>query len=145
MVLQRSWKPPGASLWGFESLALRKKINRTRGCYPLFVFFAISFLGEVLEWLKRLPWKGSIPARVSWVRIPPSPQNNFYVVYFTYILKGLKDSKYYYGSTGNIASKLIQHNTGKVKSTKYRRPLILHYSEEFQSKQEAASRERFYK
>ena len=70
MVLQRSWKPPGASLWGFESLALRKYIQN-KGLQPLVLFYS----GEVLEWLKRLPWKGSIPARVSWVRIPPSPQN----------------------------------------------------------------------
>ena len=83
--------------------------------------------------------------RDSFGGIPPSPQNNFYVVYFAYILKSLKDSKYYYGSTDNIASRLIQHNTGKVKSTKYRRPLILQYSQEFHPKQEAASRERFYK
>src|SRR5262245_56549619 len=31
--------------------------------------------GEVAEWLKALPWKGSIPATVSRVRIPPSPHD----------------------------------------------------------------------
>ena len=30
--------------------------------------------GEVQEWLNWLPWKGSVFARVPWVRIPPSPQ-----------------------------------------------------------------------
>lgn len=66
-------------------------------------------------------------------------------MYFAYILKSLKDSKYYYGSTGDIESRLIQHNSGKVKSTKNRRPLTLHYSEEFKSKQEVLARERFFK
>jgi hypothetical protein len=30
--------------------------------------------GEVSEWLKEHAWKVCIPARVSRVRIPPSPQ-----------------------------------------------------------------------
>ena len=53
-------------------------------------------------------------------------------MYFAYILKSLKDNKYYYGSTGNIESRLKQHNYGKVKSTKNRIPLILHYSKQSQ-------------
>ena len=32
--------------------------------------------GEVQERLNWPPWKGGIPATVSWVRIPPSPQNS---------------------------------------------------------------------
>ncbi len=31
--------------------------------------------GEVAEWLKAPVSKTGIPVRVSWVRIPPSPQN----------------------------------------------------------------------
>ena len=37
--------------------------------------FSIENLGEVQEWLNWLPWKGSVLARVPWVRIPPSPHN----------------------------------------------------------------------
>jgi hypothetical protein len=29
--------------------------------------------GNVSEWFKVPPWKGGIPERVSWVRIPPFP------------------------------------------------------------------------
>ena len=35
--------------------------------------------GEVQEWLNWLPWKGSVSARVPWVRIPPSPP--FFIFY----------------------------------------------------------------
>ena len=66
-------------------------------------------------------------------------------MYFVYILKSLKDNKYYYGSTGNIENRLKQHNHGKVKSTKNRRPLILHYSEQFEHKTDALKREIFFK
>ena len=66
-------------------------------------------------------------------------------MYFAYILKSLKDNKDYYGSTGNIESRLKQHNYGKVKSTKNRIPLILHYSEQFDNKSDAIKREIFFK
>ncbi len=39
----------------------------------MYICIAISS-GEVQEWLNWLPWKGSVPVRVPWVRIPPSPQ-----------------------------------------------------------------------
>ncbi|KXK41860.1 MAG: protein containing GIY-YIG catalytic domain-containing protein, partial [Chlorobi bacterium OLB5] len=58
-------------------------------------------------------------------------------MYFAYILKSLKDNKYYYGSTGDIKNRLKQHNYGKVKSTKHRMPFILHYSEQFENKSDA--------
>ena len=63
-------------------------------------------------------------------------------MYFVYILKSLKDQKYYIGSTADIASRLAYHNAGKQRSTKNRRPFILVYSEEFLSKSEAEHRER---
>jgi len=66
-------------------------------------------------------------------------------MYFTYILKSLKDKKYYYGSTSHLKNRLTQHKYGKVKSTKNRRPLILHYTEQFNTKKEAENRERFFK
>ncbi len=55
------------------------------------------------------------------------------------------DNKYYYGSTGDITSRLKQHNYGKVRSTKGRIPLVLHYSEQFENKSEASKRELFFK
>jgi putative endonuclease len=51
------------------------------------------------------------------------------MLYYAYILKSLKDGKYYYGHTQDIDERLVKHNTGKVKSTKARRPFIIHYFE----------------
>jgi putative endonuclease len=66
-------------------------------------------------------------------------------MYFTYIIKSSKDGKYYYGHTHNIEERILKHNKGRVRSTKARRPFILHYYEEFKTKQEAAKREYFFK
>ena len=60
---------------------------------------------------------------------------------FVYILQSLKDGKYYIGSTGNINKRIQRHNLGMVKSTKYRRPLVLAYLEEMANSSEARRRE----
>ena len=66
-------------------------------------------------------------------------------VFFVYILKSQKDGGYYFGYTSNIETRLNFHNEGFVKSTKGRRPLVLHYLERFDSKSEALKREKFFK
>jgi len=66
-------------------------------------------------------------------------------MFFAYILKSLKDNRFYYGSTSDIKKRLGHHNSGMVKSTKNRRPLKLHYFEEFKTKVEAEKRERYFK
>ena len=66
-------------------------------------------------------------------------------MFFSYILKSAKDGKYYYGSCHAIEIRLKAHNGGKVRSTKGRRPLILHFQESFETKSEALKRENFYK
>jgi len=65
--------------------------------------------------------------------------------YFTYILKSLKDGGYYYGHCENVEKRLKNHNAGKVRSTKGRRPFIIHYTEKYSTKTEAAKREYFFK
>ena len=65
--------------------------------------------------------------------------------HIVYILRSLKVSKYYYGSSSNFNVRLKSHNYGRVKSTKSRRPLVLHYKEEYKTKSEAVKRERFFK
>jgi len=57
-----------------------------------------------------------------------------------YILQ-LSDGSYYIGSTENLERRLIEHNKGKNKSTKNKRPFILKYSEDFPTRGEAQSRE----
>ena len=59
-----------------------------------------------------------------------------------YILKSKKDFKYYIGSTSNLEERLAKHNSGGNISTKNRRPLVLVYSETYNTKTEALSRER---
>ncbi len=66
-------------------------------------------------------------------------------MYFAYILKSVKDNRYYYGSTQNVDNRLIKHNNGGVKATKNRRPFILHYKEEFETRSEAFKREHYFK
>ena len=66
-------------------------------------------------------------------------------MHYLYILKSLRDNKLYIGSTNNLYLRLRQHNNGQSKSTKFRRPFILIYSEEYLSKSEAMKREWYFK
>lgn len=60
---------------------------------------------------------------------------------YTYILE-CKDGTYYTGWTNNLEKRLKDHNDGKgAKYTKPRFPVSLVYYEEFQTKEEAMSRE----
>jgi len=63
-------------------------------------------------------------------------------MYFVYIIKSLKDQKYYIGSTSDVEARLAYHNSGRQRSTKNRIPFILIYSEKFVSRSEAEVREK---
>lgn len=65
--------------------------------------------------------------------------------YFVYILKSEVDQTHYYGHTKNLQVRLKDHNSGKVKYTKPRRPWQLHYFEEYETKSEAYKREMYFK
>lgn len=64
---------------------------------------------------------------------------------FVYVLRSDKDERLYIGCTSNLSKRVLEHNAGKVISTKSRRPLKLVYSEGFEDKYEAFFAERFYK
>ena len=66
-------------------------------------------------------------------------------MFYTYILKSLKDQTYYYGSTQNLKERLRIHNSGKVRYTKGHLPYALHYYEPFETRKEASAREHFFK
>ncbi len=66
-------------------------------------------------------------------------------MHIVYVLKSLKDNNLYIGCTSNFDKRLDYHNTGKVDSTKNRRPFILVYKEEYDSIYEAFRAEKFYK
>lgn len=60
---------------------------------------------------------------------------------YTYILK-CADGTFYCGWTNNLKKRLAAHNDGTAaKYTRTRRPVELVYYEEFETKQEAMSRE----
>lgn len=64
---------------------------------------------------------------------------------YVYLLKSLKDNKNYIGSTINYIKRVKQHNKGEVKSTRYRKPLVLVGYQECQSIKEAVKLEKKYK
>ena len=66
-------------------------------------------------------------------------------MWYTYILQSKKNGRYYIGSTDNYHRRFEEHNTGKVKSTRYIRPLILVYKETYKTRKEASKREAYLK
>ena len=65
--------------------------------------------------------------------------------YFVYVLRSQSDGKLYIGSTKNLIRRLKDHQKGKVRSTKSRRPFSLVYYETLTGGNEAIQRERFLK
>ena len=63
-------------------------------------------------------------------------------MYFVYILKSLIVLRYYIGSSENVARRLSDHNSGKVKSTKAYKPWEIVYLERFDIKSYALKREK---
>jgi len=66
-------------------------------------------------------------------------------LYFVYVLNSDKDNKRYIGFTENLDKRVVEHNSGLVKSTKNRRPFKLTYFEEYVGKEKALKREKFFK
>jgi len=66
-------------------------------------------------------------------------------MFFTYVIKSSKNGTYYYGHTKNLDDRIKEHNSGRVRYTKSRRPWKLHYYEGFDTKSEAYKREQFFK
>lgn len=66
-------------------------------------------------------------------------------MYYTYVLLSKKDNKFYVGYTDDLNNRLMQHNSGKVKSTAFRLPILLIYYEVCLNKFDAIKRERYLK
>jgi len=66
-------------------------------------------------------------------------------MYYVYILLSERDQKRYIGFTQDLERRIVEHNSGLVKSTKNRIPLKLIYFERFENKVEAMNREKFFK
>jgi len=65
--------------------------------------------------------------------------------YYVYILQSEKDNKFYTGYTENLKLRFKQHQTGKVESTKNRKPFKLVYFEGCLNQQDATHREKYLK
>ena len=66
-------------------------------------------------------------------------------MYFAYVLRSIKNGRFYYGSTNNLERRLKEHNSGESKYTRHTRPFELVYFEEFEILKEARKREMFFK
>src|SRR3989344_2275714 len=62
-------------------------------------------------------------------------------MYYIYIIRSLKNNRYYIGSCKNVQARLEQHNRGESMSTKPYRPWLFVYSENFDTLSEARKRE----
>jgi len=62
--------------------------------------------------------------------------------YAVYILKSLKNNRYYIGQTQNLNKRIKEHNSGKSKSTKFGIPWELKYKKIFDSRKESLKREK---
>jgi putative endonuclease len=63
-------------------------------------------------------------------------------MFFIYILRSNQTQRYYVGSTEDVDTRLIQHNSGKSKSTRTGVPWELIHTEYFETRAEAMLHER---
>ena len=66
-------------------------------------------------------------------------------MYFVYAIKSLVDGRIYVGMTVDVPRRLIEHNSGKTKSTKGYKPWQLIYTESLPSRMEARRKEKYLK
>ena len=66
-------------------------------------------------------------------------------MYYTYVLRSLKDKKFYTGFTANLKLRFEEHHRGRVSSTIDRRPFVLVYYEACRDKKDALHREKYLK
>jgi len=63
-------------------------------------------------------------------------------MFYVYVLKSKKDGKIYIGSTYDLKKRFKKHCDGEVKSTSFRRPLVLIYYECYVKEDIARKREK---
>ncbi|WP_394701034.1 GIY-YIG nuclease family protein [uncultured Acetobacteroides sp.] len=61
--------------------------------------------------------------------------------FWVYILYSAKLDRYYIGSTGDLARRLVEHERGKTAYSRQGSPWVLKYSETYSSRSEAYCRE----
>jgi len=66
-------------------------------------------------------------------------------MFYAYIIKSIHHDFYYKGHCENPEQRLAQHNAGMTTSTKPYIPFIIVYHEEFQTREDAIRREKYFK
>ena len=66
-------------------------------------------------------------------------------MYYTFVLRSLKDGKMYTGYTINLKLRFEQHEKGEVESTRHCKPLEIIYYEACKSQDDALRREKYFK
>ena len=66
-------------------------------------------------------------------------------MFTVYVLKSLRDNKHSIGYTANLARRFGEHNAGETKSTRWRRPFVVVYTEDAPDLDSAKRREKFFK
>lgn len=66
-------------------------------------------------------------------------------MFYTYVLRSKVDSKYYIGFCRDLRKRFVEHNQGRVPSTKSRIPFDLVYYEAGLSEEKAIRREKYFK
>lgn len=67
-------------------------------------------------------------------------------MFFVYVIVSeIKGLRFYIGMTTNLNQRLLEHNSGKTKSTKGYTPWGLFFFERFTTRQAARAREIYYK
>lgn len=66
-------------------------------------------------------------------------------MFLVYVLRSSQRLYFYVGLTNNLERRYLQHQNGRVRSTKAYRPFQLVHKESFNTRQEARSREKYLK
>ena len=66
-------------------------------------------------------------------------------MFFVYVIRSGIDGRFYVGMTENVDNRLVQHNKGMTFSTKGFRPWTLFFVEEYKTRNDARSREKYLK
>lgn len=62
-------------------------------------------------------------------------------MFYVYVLKSKVDNNCYIGSTNDLKDRLKRHNSGRIFSTKLRKPFDLVYYEAYKAEKDARKRE----
>jgi len=66
-------------------------------------------------------------------------------MYFVYIIRSELDSSFYIGYSRDLFNRIREHNFGRTRYTSLKRPWTLVYKEEYKTRKEAYTRERYLK